>query len=304
MPLHGSQMRRRQFLPLIPAGLLAHQSKQPLIEPEGDAPYSIEKLIGNLAFAAALAWSKEGCLLVADLPAAKVLKVDDKGTTVFREQFPVSAMHEDGEGRMYFADPKEHKVLRMDKARAKTETVAASFAGKPFNGPSGLAVMKNGAAVWLADGAFATADREKAQPVYGVYSVVKGEVRLVAQTPGRPNGIALSPDQKSLYVVDSDSRSVMILDIDRQGAASTPLRPLIAKTRSGVPNGVLAAADGKLYVAGAEVEIYSAKGDYLSSIELAEKPADMVFGDGDGKTLYIAARTSVYRVRFRGGKSN
>jgi len=256
-----------------------------------EPPYWVEKLTGNLQYASSVRWFKDGYLLIADLPAGKVMKVDGEGSSLFRQDAWVSAMEQDSEGRAYYADPRAHRITRIDK-KGKVETVADKFEGRRLNGPSGLAMSKNNH-LWFTDSAFATADKEKELTHNGVYHLTpKGELSLVA------NG-------KSLYVVDSDARTVVIWDIDRQGAASN--QRVLTKTKEGVPNGIMAAPDGRLFVAGAKVEVYSPTGAFQMAIEISEKPSDMVFGDADLTALYVAARTSVYRVRFKpqasGGKT-
>lgn len=265
--------------------------------------YRVEKLYGGLTYASGLAWSRDGFLLVADLPAGKITRIDDKGPSLFRDKAHFSAMAWDSEGRLLTCEPREHRVSRTDK-KGRVETLAESFEGKRLNGPNGIAVSRNGH-IWFTDGAFATADKQRQLSQNGVYHITpKGELSLAAGMTGRPNGIALSPDAKLLYAVDSDDRSILAWDVDKQGVVAN--QRVIARAANGVPNGILTGADGKLYIASRGIEMFSPGGEPRGFIEIAEKPADMVFGDGDLSTLYVAARTSVYRVRFatKAGQSN
>jgi len=269
-----------------------------------DAPYAVEKVLGNFQFAGGVAWMRDH-LLISDTPAGKIKKIDSDGPSVFKEEFYASGMTSDSEGRLYICDPREHRLLRLDSKKNKEDVLADKFEGKRLNGPTAVAVSKNNH-IWFTDAAFAASDREKALAHYGVYHISpKGELTLLSKMPGRPNGIALSTDQKTLYVVDSDSRSVLAWDVDRSGVAANPR--VLFRVKQGVPNGIAAGADGKVYVAARIIEVYDRTGKFDSQIELSEKPGDLTFGDVDLSNLYVAARTSVYRVRFhnnKGGKSN
>lgn len=271
-----------------------------------DAPWTVEKILGNLGYAGSLAWVKD-YLLISDVPAGKITKVDSVGPSTYREGLHAAGMAVDNDGRIYLCDSHEHRLIRLDPSKKnKEEVLADKFEGKRLNGPTGVAVSKNNH-VWFTDSAFAVADKDRELSHYGVYHVTpKGELSLVAKMTGRPNGIALSHDGKSLYVVDSDNRNVTAWDIDRSGAASNSR--VLFRVKEGVPNGIAAGADGKIYVAARIIEVYDRSGKFDHTIEIGEKPADMTFGDTDNLNLYVAARTSVFRVRFaakeKGGKSN
>lgn len=263
--------------------------------------YKVEKVLGSLEYASAVAWSKDGYLLIADLPAGTVTKIDGKGPSVVRKDLHASGMALDSDGRLYACEPREKRVTRTDK-RGKTELLAERFEGKRLNGPNSIIVSKNGH-VWFSDSAFGTADKQKELSFSGIYHISsKGEISVIARMSSRPNGLALSPDGRVLYAADSDARAIVAWDIEKSGAA-TNQRTLV-RVKSGIPNGIVAGPDGKLYVACRTVEVFSAAGEPLGQIEMAEKPADLTFGDNSPDTLYIAARTSVYRVRFQltGGK--
>ncbi|MBC7926233.1 MAG: SMP-30/gluconolactonase/LRE family protein [Bryobacteraceae bacterium] len=264
--------------------------------------WKVEKVLGNLQYASAVAWNKE-FLVVADLPARKITRIDAEGAATFQDNLAAGAMATDAEGRVYICDPKEHRVLRADK-RGKLEVLATGFEGRRFVGPTGITIGKNNA-VWVTDSAFGSSARKADPDSPGVYHISpKGEVTLVSRMKNRPNGIALSPDQRKLYVVDSDARAVVAWDIDRSGVATNEKR--LFRTRQGVPNGILVGPDGTFYIAGRNLEIYNAAGQPENLIELAEKPADMTFGDSSHQSLYVAARSSLYRIRFEaaGSKGN
>ena len=110
----------------------------------------------------------------------------------------------------------------------------------------------------------------------------------------RPNGIALSPDGKILYVANSDDRNVRAYDLDRAGQASNE-RVAIANLPSG-PDGIRTDAKGNLYVTARGVLVYSPTGESLGKITVPVNPRNLAFGDKDFKTLYMVGN-SVFRVR-------
>lgn len=111
----------------------------------------------------------------------------------------------------------------------------------------------------------------------------------------RPNGVALTQDGRTLYVADSQDKKILVYDLDAEGNASHE-RTFIAKI-DGTPDGLRVAENGNLYIAARGVAVYSPTAKLLRTIEFPEIPANCAFGDADLRTLYVTARTSVYRVR-------
>jgi gluconolactonase len=186
-------------------------------------------------------------------------------------------------------------VTRTNKKGA-IEVLADQWQGKRLNAPHDLAVSHSGH-VYFTDPAFAAQADTRELDFYGVYHITpKGQLSLIAKPAGRPNGIALSPNGRILYVANSDERNVHAYDIGHDGEASGE-RLLIAAV-DGIPQGLQTDEKGNLYVSAKGVLVYSPEGQLLGTIPVAELPSSCVFGDPDLHTLYITARTSVYRVRL------
>ena len=131
----------------------------------------------------------------------------------------------------------------------------------------------------------------------GVYHVTpSGKLSLVTAKMGRPNGIALTPDGRTLYVADSEAKKIVAFDLDKQGNA-TRERDFLSGI-DGSPDGLRVAANGNLYIACRGICVYSKAGEFLRMILFPETPANCAFGDADLRTLYVTARTSLYRVRI------
>jgi gluconolactonase len=122
----------------------------------------------------------------------------------------------------------------------------------------------------------------------------KGAVTAALKWQTRPNGLAISPDGKILYVTNSDERNVRAYDIGKDGELANE-RVLVAKTE-GVPDGIEVDSQGNLFVAAKGVQIFTPAGKLVTTIAIGEKPSNLVFGDGTLQTLYVTGRTTIYRV--------
>jgi len=120
----------------------------------------------------------------------------------------------------------------------------------------------------------------------------------VAKPAGRPNGIALSPNGRILYVSNSDEHNVRAYDLDRNGEASNE-RVLITGI-AGVPGGIRVDDKGNLYVAANGIAVYTPEGRLLFTLESKELISNCAFGDADNKSLFLTERGAVYRARPNG----
>ena len=257
----------------------------------------VEKFSGGYTFTEGPVWVKEGYLIWSDVPNDKIWKaVPGEKPVVFREASNKTNGNDyDGKGNLYHCEGGSHRITKTDRKGAVT-VVAEGYQGKRFNAPNDIIVRKDGH-LYFTDPAFGASQETGRQlDFFGIYHVTpKGEVELIAKPKGRPNGIALSPNGKILYVDNSDDRAVYSYDLDGKGAASNE-RLLISGIK-GVPDGMAVDEKGNLYVTADGLEIYTPEGKPLHTIEFPEIPRNVAFGDADLQTLYVTAYTSVYRVR-------
>jgi gluconolactonase len=256
----------------------------------------IERVVAGRQFTEGPVWSAEGFLLFTDIPANRIYKfTPGQGLEVARENSGgANGLAFDGRGRLYTCEGTRRRVIRMDPA-GKVEVLAERFEGQRLNAPNDIAVRRDGHA-WFTDPAFGNQADTKEMSFFGVYHLnPKGEIEVVHRSATRPNGVTLSPNGRILYVVYSDDRAVRAWDLDR-GAAATSERVLIAGI-DGVPDGIKTDEKGNLYVTCRGVAIYSPAGKLLKIIEMGETPANIAFGDADLMTLYVTARTALYRIR-------
>jgi len=257
----------------------------------------IDKVASGYIFVEGPAWSRDGYLVFSDAPSNRLLewKSGEKAAVLRANSGGAMGNTFDAQGRLYTCETHSRRVTRTDK-KGKLDVLAEKYEGKRLNAPNDIVVRKDGN-VYFTDPAFGNQDDQRELDFYGVYRISpRGELELIAKPKGRPNGIAISSNGRALYVTNSDERNVRVYDLDGKGGASNE-RVLVAHI-DGIPDGVRVDEKGNLYVAANRLQVYSAEGKPLGSIALAETPSNCAFGDEDFQSLYITARTSIYRVRL------
>lgn len=284
------RITRRQF----GAAAIASMSRQ--VFAQEDTGLVIEHVASGFRFTEGPAWSREGFLLFSDIPNNQIMKyVPGQKPEVFRENANgANGNAFDAQGRFYTCESHTRRVVRMDK-KGEIQVLADKWEGKRFNAPNDIAVRRDGHA-FFTDPAFGAQADTRELDFFGIYHITaKGELRLVAKPAGRPNGVAFSPNGHVLYVTNSDEHNVRAYDVDHSGDLSNE-RVLVSGV-NGVPDGIRADEKGNLYVAGNRIWVYDAQGKLTEDLDLAETPSNCAFGDSDLRTLYITARTGLYRAR-------
>jgi len=257
---------------------------------------TVEKIADGMIFAEGPVWSMEDFLLFSDNVTGQQRKYTP-GKGVSEVSGPASGgsgVTYDTKGALYSCRPHERRVVRFDK-KGKMDVVADRFEGKRLNAPNDIVVRRDGN-VYFTDPAFGSQQDSQELDFYGVYRVTpRGVVEPVARWKTRPNGIALSENGRTLYVTDADAQTVHAFDLAGNGTATND-RIVLSKI-PGAPGGIRVDENDNLFVAARNVLIYSPKGELIRTIELPETPSNLAFGDPDFRTLYVTARTSVYRVR-------
>jgi sugar lactone lactonase YvrE len=257
----------------------------------------LSSLVRDLGHTEGPAWSKDGFLIFSDTPADRLMKwTPGQSLEVFRaDAHGPSGNAFDAEGRLYTCETRTRRVTRTDRKGA-VEVLADRWEGKRLNAPNDIVVSKSGH-VYFTDPAFGSQADHRELDFYGVYHLPpKGALKLVAKPAGRPNGIALSPNGRILYVVSSDEGNVRACDLDRNGDASNE-RVLISGI-PGIPGGMRVDEKGNLYVAGNGISIYSPDGKLLHVLEVHGHSSNCGFGEADYRTLFITTGGCVYRARL------
>jgi gluconolactonase len=282
-------------MPHLRASLLALFSF--CLAAQDPADIKIEKVAGGYRFTEGPAWSREGFLVFSDVPNNRVIKLSPGSAPVVLRENSNGANGNayDAQGRLYTCESRTRRVIRTDK-KGVVEVLAEKWEGKRLNAPNDIVVRRDGH-IYFTDPAFGEQADLRELDFYGVYHITpKGQMSLIARPTGRPNGIALSANGRTLYVANSDEHNVRTYDVDRTGEVSGE-RILITDV-DGVPDGMKVDEKGNIYVTANGIAVYNPQGKLTMTIPLAEAPANCAFGDPDLQTLYITARTSLYRIRL------
>lgn len=277
-------------------------------------------------------WSSDGRLFVTDTDYNEILaiSVDGKVSTFkkpsglvdpsFHGKEPgTNGMAFDTSGRLTVAGHAMHKVFRFDRLEgASSMTVLADrYQGKRFNSPNDLVYASDGS-LFFTDPPYGLAtqqdnDPKKELPFNGVFMMrdaahkaqgsAPTEPTLLIRDMTRPNGIALSPDEKYLYVANSDPANPvwMRYPLAKNGSVGAGKVLLSAKGAPGVggPDGIKVDVKGNLYGSGpGGVWIISPEGKHIATIHVPERVSNCGWGGTDWQTLYITASSSVYRIHL------
>ena len=209
----------------------------------------------------------------------------------------------DKEGRVTFCQHGDRAVVRLEKDGKRT-VLADKYEGKRLNSPNDL-VYKSDGSLYFTDPPFGLPkldqDPQKQLPFNGVYRWSNGKLQLLSKDLKGPNGIAFSPDEKYLYVNDSFAKTYWRFEVRPDGSVANGkiFFDMSTSKDEGVPDGMKLDQKGNIYGVGpGGVWILSPDGKHLGTIKVAEDPANLAWGDADGKTLYLTARTGLYRVRL------
>jgi len=244
----------------------------------------------------------KGNVYFSDIPKEKIYKVDLNGKlSVFVEgSNHANGLKMNGKGELVACEM-DGQIVAYDIASKKKRTVIDKYDGNRFNAPNDLVVDKNDG-VYFTDPSF-RAPKPMPQKKLGVYYVdAKGTVtRLIDDLPN-PNGILLSTDEKTLYVIPTGQADMMAYAVEApgkigKGKVFCSLKQAEGKKGSG-GDGATLDAKGNLYITSAlGLQVFNPSGKLLGIITLPEQPANVCFGGADFKTLYVTARTSLYTVR-------
>jgi gluconolactonase len=219
----------------------------------------------------------------------------------------------DATGHLVLCQHGDRRVARMDapvgSPKATFTTLAGRYQDKRFNSPNDLVFKSNGD-LYFTDPAYGMEkgfeDPGRELSFAGVFRrTPSGEVTLLTRDMTRPNGLAFSPEEKLLYVAQSDETAAIwrVFDVQPDGAIANGRVFLdvtsMTKTKKGLPDGMKIDTEGNLYATGpGGVLIISPQGKHLGTIATGQATSNCAFGD-DGHTLYMTADYFVMRVRLK-----
>jgi gluconolactonase len=210
-------------------------------------------------------------------------------------------------GRLTINQHGNRRVIRVE-ADGQETVLADRFEGKRLNSPNDLVYRSDGT-LYFTDPPFGLPeffqDPRKELPYSGVYSLREGKLRLLTKELTGPNGIALSPDEKYLYVGDWDESRVVVMRYEAkpdgtlgEGRVFFDMTNALDREKNAI-DGIKVDREGNLYVSGpGGLWVISPAGRHLGTVVAPRHIHNMAWGDADGRTLYLCARSGLYRIRL------
>jgi gluconolactonase len=267
-------------------------------------------------------WIKNGSyLLFSDVPKNTIFKWKEGITTTFLSPSGYTGLLPYGsepgsnglalsaDGSLLACEHGDRRISKMPLNIGGKITLADKWSGKRFNSPNDLTEATNGN-IYFTDPPYGLPNREKDSSreieQFGVYLLnKKGEVKQIISDLIRPNGVCLSPDQKTLYVAQSDAKAfIMAYPLKADGSCGKgqllyDARTLQKKGLKGAPDGIRTDKYGNIWSSGpGGVIILDPKGKLLGRIETGQYTANLCFGE-DGSTLFITADMLIIRVKTK-----
>jgi len=283
----------------------------------------LEKLAEGFDWAEGPLWIKDGgYLLFSDIPPNRILKwteadaikiflepASDIGDVKRAGEPGTNGLTLDKEGRVVTCEHGRRCVSRIEKDGKRT-ILADKYDGKRLNSPNDVVFHSNGD-MYFTDPPYGLEknweDKSRELDHCGVYRLSKdGKMTLLTDKLTRPNGLAFSPDEKKLYVAQSDPKApiVMVYNLNEDGTLGTgriffDMTPWFQAGRKGLPDGLKVDRAGNVFATGpGGVHVFSPVGKHLGTIDTGEATANCGWGN-DGSTLYITADMFLTRIQTK-----
>lgn len=285
----GGTLYGKKFVTPAIAGVVAADTRVQVVR-EG-----FEGTEGPIALA-------DGALLFTENRADRIVKIDTGGavSTYLEKTGGANALALNAKGELLAVQTAPSGIALL---QPKAKVLAATYEGKPLNRPNDFAVARSGDIYFSDPGANAAAG---AAPVKaGFYWLDRrGKLQLVADDIRRPNGVALSADEKTVYVANTAGENLLAYAVkpdgslgDRRDFAKLAGFKAEGGTASSGADGIAVDEAGRVYVAtNAGIEIFSPEGQALGTIALPKKPQNLAFAGKDRSQLYAVGRGSVFRI--------
>lgn len=291
-----------------------------------ESDVKIEKLADGFQFTEGPVWHPDGFLLFSDPNTNVIYKYDpvSQNISIYMTKsgytgFDIGEYHQpgsnglaiDAEGRLIVCQHGNRRVIRHEK-KGPVTILSDHYNDKRLNSPNDV-VIKSDGTIYFTDPPYglpkAYNDAKKELNSQGVYRIKNGKTDLLTTDLGGPNGIAFSPDEQYIYVSNWDIRDIH----NTKTLWRFPVQPdgtlgkgeiffdMNQTDDDEALDGVKVDNQGNVFASGpGGIWIISPQGKYLGKIIGPERPANMAWGD-DGKTLYLTAHTSLYRIRTKNG---
>jgi gluconolactonase len=283
-------------------------------------PNGIERAASGFEFTEGPVWSPDGALLFSSPNTNSIYRLDPEleRVTLFRPksgytgvdigrylQPGSNGLTFDPDGRLVVCQHGNRRILRVNP-HGDTTVIADSYEGRRLNSPNDVVCRSDGS-VWFTDPPFGRPgmadDPDRELDFSGVFRVSpEGTIALIDDSLEGPNGIAFSPDERTLYVGNWDPEAKVVVRYELSADGDVLDRSILfdmtgARGEDAI-DGLKVDVAGNLYVCGpGGIWVISPEGERIDLIELPEAPHNLAFGGEDARDLYVTALTSVYRLR-------
>jgi gluconolactonase len=299
---------------------MAHEALDPAFRRLIDEHAPVRQAGSGFTFTEGPIWHPtEHHLLFSDMPADVRRRLDISGsvTEVARPSNKGNGMTYDATLNLLICEHSTSSVVRLSPDGSRT-VLASHFEGRELNSPNDLCVKSDGS-IWFTDPWYGRmpgfgVERPRELGFQGVYRIAPGaspgtEPQLVMERYlfSMPNGLCFSPDERLLYVNDTEQTNIRVFDV--QGDRLTNGRLFASGIRDslkeGVPDGMKCDAEGNLWLtAPGGLWVYNPAGKLIGKVSVPEKTANLHWGGEDWRTLYVTATTSVYAIPVKIGPRN
>jgi sugar lactone lactonase YvrE len=277
-----------------------------------------ERLASGFVFTEGPLWHPDGYWLFVDVRANLIYRLRPGGQPeIIRDNSGSSnGMTFDLQGRLIICEGDNRQITRLEPDGTYTP-IAQRLGGKRINRPNDLVTRSDGS-IYFTDPGGRLTPEERELDFSGVHRIAPdGSLSNVTAETEYPNGIAFSPDERTLYVaitrrdercIEEKNRGevcthqlIRAFDVAPDGTLSNNrVFANMASAADGVPDGMKVDVEGRVYCTGPEgVWVFDASGQHLGVIRLPEIPANCAWGGPDHQTMLFTARTSVYSMRMK-----
>ena len=302
------------------------QRLDPRLDVIVDADAPVEQLATGYTWAEGPVWVRDGGFLLFSDPGNNIIHrwTPGLGAAPFFSPSGLAGPIPDGvreaganglriddRGRLVMADSGSRTIARMNLATREKTVIASTYQGKRFNSPNDL-VLSRGGAIYFTDPPYGFSEADESPlrevSVNGLYRIAPdGEVVLLDGSHRRPNGVALSPDERTLYLALSDEKQPQLLayDLDARGMPTgsrsfLDMQAGFTKGLPGLPDGVKVDRAGNVFATGpGGVHVCTPQGELLGIIGTGKAVANCAFGGSDGRTLFLTSHDILAKVRLK-----
>jgi gluconolactonase len=296
---------------------MAHDALDPSFRRLIDEHAPVRQVGTGFTFTEGPIWHPvEHYLLFSDMPADVRRRLDRSGVReVLRPSNKANGLTYDADLNLIVCEHATSSLVRF-RSDGRREVLASHFEGQDLNSPNDLCIRSDGS-IYFSDPWYGRmpvygVERPRALGWQGVFRLpaAGGEPELLVDRYmfSQPNGLCFSPDEKRLYVNDTEQANIRVFDVEANGRLKNGrvfASGISDMLRPGVPDGMKCDTDGNVWVtAPGGLWVFASDGRHIGKVSIPELAANLHWGGSDWRTLYVCATTSIYAVEVKIGPRN